>query len=677
MIMFIGSTILFSADGGSLPRSALPGVRSIDTIDHREMPRVDVEALLAEDAERESSGVPAPARFAKSLSVALTLDNSGTWETLDDGSRLWRVRISSPGALSLNVGLEKFDLPEGAAFWIHAPDGSKVQGPYTGNDRNAVGGLWTAVVLGDEMVAELWVPKGAGADLVIGSVNHGYRSFGERETAFAAKRGSCNINVVCPQGDPWRDQTRSVARITISGIWLCTGQLVNNTAQDLTPYLITAQHCIEQSNEAPSVVAYWNYQSPECNDLGGGNLSQNQSGSTFVASWELGDGSDFTLVELDDQPQPSFNVYYSGWDARDLIPDETTTIHHPSGDEKSISFDNDPPTITSYIDDSSPGNGNYLRIADWDEGTTEGGSSGACLFDTSTNRCIGTLSGGFAACGNNEPDWYGRMHRHWTGDGTPQGRLSDWLDPLAGDNLFLDGRNGSGAGSEETWLIPAVASLMGKSTSDWKSQIGVANPRAESRSVSVFYVAKDAAWPGELLTGPHAVGPNQSLYIDDPLLPLNPTSGLLYVTVDGPGTAAFVRTYNLVPDGSTFGQGQPGILLDSAKSETELILPLIHSAPGAFRTNVGFAQTSTGTFQVKVQIYAADGSLLAQKNFSQGAAWRQINDIFENMGIGDETVEGGWIRVTLVTGSPSFWTTYATVIDDTTDDSTYVLPVAP
>jgi hypothetical protein len=104
---------------------------------------------------------------------------------------------------------------------------------------------------------------------------------------------------------------------------------------------------------------------------------------------------------------------------------------------------------------------------------------------------------------------------------------------------------------------------------------------------------------------------------------------------------------------------------------------MVHSAPGSFRTNIGFAQTSSGTLQVKVQIYARNGSLLAEKNFSQSAAWRQVNDIFANMGIGNQNVEGGWIRVTLVGGSPSYWTTYATVIDASTDDPTYVLPVAP
>lgn len=683
MMLLIGSTTLFSAERDGLPRSALPGVQSVDMIERREMPKVDVNALLAEDLEREGSGKPVAPRFAKNIQVEYTLENSGTWETLDDGSRLWRLRVSSAGALSLNLGLGLFDLPEDAAFWVHAPDGSRIQGPYTAQNRNAIGGLWTAVVLGDEMVAELRLPKDAEARLMITSVNHGYRFFGEREAGPTAKRGSCNINVVCPQGDPWRDQIRSVARITVSceggsATCLCTGQLVNNTALDLTPYFLSAQHCIEQGTDAPTLVAYWNYQSPECDDISGGNLSQNQSGSTLVSSSVYDSGSDFSLVELDDEPLPSYNVYYLGWDARDQLPAAATTIHHPSGDEKSISFDYDPPIVTSLGGSTSPGDGNYLRVGAWDEATTEGGSSGGCLLDSSTKRCVGTLSGGFASCTQlDEPDWFGRLAAQWTGEGTPETRLSDWLDPIESGELFLDGKNGTGAGSPETWFIPAVASRMGKSTSDWKSQIAVVNPSAQSRSVSVFYVAQDAAWPGEQLTGPISVGPNQSLYVNDPLKSLNPTSGLMYVTIDGPGTSVFVRTYNLLPDGTTYGQGQPGIFLTAASSEIELILPLIHSAPGIYRTNIGFAQASAGTYQVKVEIYSAEGALLAQKNYSQATAWRQVNDIFTNMGIGGAEVEGGWIRVTLVEGSPSYWTTYATVIDDNTDDPTYVFPVAP
>ena len=398
-------------------------------VETRVMPMVDTVALEAEDLERESSGRPFAPRFAKNIQVAYTLDNSGTWENLSDGSRRWRLRLVSPGALSLNLGLDRFELPAGAEFWIFAPDGSGAQGPYTKSNKNAVGGLWTAVVIGEEMIVELRVPGSKNATIEISSVNHGYRFIGEREALIPTKRGACNVNVVCPEGDPWRDQIRSVAGISISGTYLCTAQLVNNTAEDLTPYMLTAQHCVEQSSDAPTVVAYWNFQSPTCSDAAGGSLSQNQSGSTFVSSSEYETGSDFTLLELDDQPQPSFNVYYSGWDARDQLPSATTVIHHPSGDEKSISFDDDPPTVTSLGGSASPGDGGYLRVADWDVGTTEAGSSGSCLFNSTSKRCVGTLSGGYAACGNDEPDWFGWVHAHWMGEGSSATRLSDWLDP--------------------------------------------------------------------------------------------------------------------------------------------------------------------------------------------------------------------------------------------------------
>jgi hypothetical protein len=688
-VFSIASTSVFAAGDGAIPRSSLPGVQPLATVEHHEMPWVDVEALRAEDARRESSGGAAAPRIGKILEVEYTLDNSGTWEVLEDGSRLWRLRISSYGALSMSLGMKRFDLPDGAKFWVHAPDGSGVQGPYTKRNRNKLGGLWTAVVLGDELMAELHLPEDSEGHLDIRFVKHGYRLFGENKVESNGKRGSCNINVVCPQGDPWRDQIRSVAIIEASddrNTYGCTANLVNNTAGDLTPYLLTAGHCVLNDDEAATLVAYWNFQSTSCDDRFGGNLSQNQSGASFVASWLDGDhdfiygGSDFALLELDQQPQPSFNVYYSGWDIRDRIPNATATIHHPSGpgaNQKSISIDYDPPIVTHRGGTTPTEDGEYLTVIDWDEGTTEYGSSGACLYDNATKRCVGNLSGGVAACGNDLDDWYGRLHAHWTGGGTPETRLSDWLDPLGIDVLFLDGKNGTGVGTQETWLLPAVASLPGVAPTDWKSQVGIVNPTSQPRIASVYFVASGEAWPGELLSGPHFLEPNESLYLDDPLLPENPTSGLIYVTVDGTGTAVFCRTFTPAEGGGTYGQGQPGILLSSASTETELVLPLIHSAPGVFRTNVGFAQTSTGTYRVRVEIYSADGELLAQKSYSQAAAWRQVNDIFRNMGIGGTEVEGGWIRVTLTEGSPAYWTTYATVVDDQTDDPTYILPVAP
>ena len=245
IMLFIGSTGVFAAEEGALPRSALPGVKSLSTVEHHEMPWFDVEALRAEDAERESSSRAVPYRVGESPPAKKRSD-SGTWEVLEDGSRLWRIRISSPGALSLSLTMEEFDLPDEAKFWVHASEGSGVQGPYTRNNRNAVGGLHTAVVLGDELVAELHLPERSEAKVAIQSVNHSYRGF----------------------GDPWRDQIRSVARIRTQDsqyIYGSTAQLLNNTAEDLTPYLLTAGHAFDPEI-AHTLVAYWNYESAECDD---------------------------------------------------------------------------------------------------------------------------------------------------------------------------------------------------------------------------------------------------------------------------------------------------------------------------------------------------------------------------------------------------------------------------
>ena len=673
-LVFITSELGAEARRG-LPPGLVQPVKTIGEIARIEMPTIDVAAYLAEDAERARSAKPAPLRFAARIGTAITPDGSGSWETLADGSSLWRLRIASPGASSLNLGLDRFELPVGAGLWLYDNNGTMVQGPYTRANRNAEGGLWTAVVLGDEIVVELHLPadEGARSDLRITSVNHGYREFGEAQATADAKQGTCNIDVICPEGDPWRDEIRSTARIIISGSYLCTGQLVNNTAEDNTPYFLTAQHCVETASQATSVVAFWNYESPTCGLLAGGSLSQSQSGATLVSLWEWQTGSDFALILLDETPDPLFNVYYSGWDVTGDIPSGSVGIHHPSGDEKAISFNDDPLTPEDYYGEGS----HQWRVGQWEQGTTEGGSSGSCIYDPISRLCVGTLTAGTASC--TDPagfDIYGRMDAHWTGDGTPSGRLSDWLDPLATGALTLEGRNPGGTSGSQTWLVPAAASTPGLGTSDWKTQIVVANPTGETHQARIFFVERGASWPGSLLTGPHTIAAGGSLAIDDPLAGLNPTSGLLYVMVDGEGMPVTTRTYNLAADGGTFGQGIPGVLLDSAVSAPKLILPMLLSDPDRFRTNLGVVQTSAGSIAFRVRLHAPDGTILATKGYGTAAAFTQINNLLNDMGIGTTVVEGGWISVQLIGGSPAYWTAYASIVDGSTDDPTYVLPVA-
>ena len=150
---------------------------------------------------------------------------------------------------------------------------------------------------------------------------------------------------------------------------------------------------------------------------------------------------------------------------------------------------------------------------------------------------------------------------------------------------------------------------------------------------------------------------------------------MLYVIVDDEGALVSSRTYNLVSNGETFGQGIPGVAVTAGQAAREFILPLVHSAPGAFRTNVGVVQTSAAGLTVQISAFAADGAFLASGNFTSPSGFRQINNIFRELDIDHLVVEGGWLVVRLAGPAPSFWTCYASVVDSRTNDPTYVVPV--
>ena len=57
---------------------------------------------------------------------------------------------------------------------------------------------------------------------------------------------------------------------------------------------------------------------------------------------------------------------------------------------------------------------------------------------------IGQLHGGYAACGNDSEDWYGRFYTSWTAGSSPSSRLSDHLDPDNTGNTICDTLPGVG-----------------------------------------------------------------------------------------------------------------------------------------------------------------------------------------------------------------------------------------
>jgi len=417
---------------GEQPLGLSGQVQSLSSVQQIVMSPVDKSALEAEDTVRQQQGL-AP-RFAVPIESDHTPWNAGTWESVKSGDQLWRLHVSSEGASSLNFGFARYQMPAGGKLFVYNPDGSSVRGPFTDADNEAHGELWTPVVLGSEAVIEVSVPASVASylKLRLTSVNHGYKEFWLPQ---ADKSGSCNVDVVCPEGDGWRDEIRSVAVISTGGGTFCSGFMVNNVEEDNTPYFMTADHCGITAGTAPSLVTYWNYETSVCDGTPDGTLDQYNTGSIFRAARSQ---SDFTIVEMDDAPDPAFNVHWAGWDNSDTDATSATAIHHPATDEKRISFEDDPTTTTAYLGTAVPGDGTHVRVEDWDVGTTEGGSSGSGLWNQD-HRIVGQLHGGYAACGNNSADWYGRFSVSWDTGGTSSTQLKDWLDPMDTGAVTLDG----------------------------------------------------------------------------------------------------------------------------------------------------------------------------------------------------------------------------------------------
>jgi hypothetical protein len=219
-------------------------------------------------------------------------------------------------------------------MFIYATDEGHVLGPFTEDDNKKHGQLWTPVIHSDDIVVEVTVPavELEQLELELTSINHGYRGFrrGDKDDKASGRSGSCNVNVACPEGDEWRDQIRSVAAYSFwnpNGSYQCTGVLVNNTAEDDTPYFLTAWHCFFSNpiQQAATMVIYWNYQASTCEGTDA-PTSQTQSGAVFRAAYTQ---SDFALVQLDDEPSMVFDVYYAGWDRSDTAPD--SAVGSPKG----------------------------------------------------------------------------------------------------------------------------------------------------------------------------------------------------------------------------------------------------------------------------------------------------------------------------------------------------------
>lgn len=385
------------------------------------LPAVDVATLMQEDAARAAQGLKGPFRFGFTHATDYTLQNSGSWFTMPNGDRIWRLQLHCPEALSINLQFSTYVIPEGARMFLYNEAGT-VRGSFTAQSNPGHTAFGTAPLEGDRITVEYIEPPAVAGQgsLTISQVIHGYCLFGKSNDRSFGDSGPCNVNTICPEGDNWRQEIRSVAHVILGG-GVCTGSLINNCANDSTPYFLTANHCTEGNTTNASWVFVFNWESPTCDSTEDAPMDHSITGCDKLFE---NPPSDASLLLLSSIPPPEYHPYYTGWDISGTAPDTVHCIHHPSGDIKKISSSNgpfDPQNI-----DVGNGPADCWHVPQWDSGTTEPGSSGSALWNQN-HRLIGQLYGGQASCSNNVNDFFGRF------DSTYQ-HIAQWLG-ACGDTL--------------------------------------------------------------------------------------------------------------------------------------------------------------------------------------------------------------------------------------------------
>lgn len=406
---------------------------------YMEMPSFDVAEELRIDSLNESD-LRSGFRFAYKFITNYTPDNSGVTFTLADGTRVWRLGIYSPGALSLNVLFTEYELPEGAQLFLYNEDQSQVLGSFNQLNNSELNLLPIAPVSGERLIIEYQEPSGAPfrGRLAVGEVNHAYRSLRMMEPGDDASSISYIPPLACFQdGLPNYEQWgRSVVLLIIDGSVGCTASLVNNTENDGKPYLLTASHCLNNQFKmknpdyekiAGRVVCFFNYDSPFCKPILRGTEEMSTASAKYRAVNELGD---MALLELLEIPPVYYRPYYAGWNVREAGESPYVCIQHPQYAVKRISVTKDALSLRSMTD---PNMIFYKEahwfVSGWNTGYTAAGSSGAPLFNAK-GEIIGALSGGESTYMKPNNDYFFRLLKCWDATADADRQLKYWLNPL-------------------------------------------------------------------------------------------------------------------------------------------------------------------------------------------------------------------------------------------------------
>ncbi|MFH1747716.1 MAG: fibronectin type III domain-containing protein [Planctomycetota bacterium] len=377
---------------------------------------IDHAAFLAEDqADWENLGTGALRTGLVRPLFHLGMSDPVVLHEIPGVGSLWIAGFQSQAAEGLRLRFTGVDLPQGAELWIYDPKyPDYADGPYTDQGTQGMGDIWSTIFVGDLVFVEYFVPEGAADQgyFVVEELLHMYRPLGPSAGEPAPREGDCHLDVMCyPEYHPLHNATVRLDYIGAGGYsYICSGTQLATEAHDETPYLLTANHCLDSGAYLDSLVITWAYQANDCDGYVPPFSSRPKSShAEFLATRDENYGDQTLLMILGVVPDVA---EWSEWDTAEVSNGtDIAGIHHPTGAYKRISFGGR--TTQTF------GNPTYFHGVVWQAagGTIEPGSSGSGLYRRSTKELVGVASSTATGTDCDNHPWgpcsYGKFDRFY------------------------------------------------------------------------------------------------------------------------------------------------------------------------------------------------------------------------------------------------------------------------
>lgn len=440
----------------------------------------DWAAYLASEAEMNTATRVGPYIGGLITASDFGFPQSGQFQVLPNGSKIWRGVMAIDGAPSMGLLFNQFNLPKGVKLFLTNENGKQIAGAFDAGNNDASGKFAIDVIQGAKVFVELNIdPNVADTDIKLHvdgvmvmhrGIEHlsafiDVQPYDQFDNQFNGSSSVCMINAICPTGIDYPNSRKATVQTILplpnNYVGLCSGTLINNTgntAANCKAYVLSASHCESSMTLSNSrfdqLMVRFNFERASCSNTAA-TSGVTLTGANLVArshliSENVNDiDGDFMLYQLRQAIPASLGAVLSGWNRGNSLPATLSSpkkyigFHHPNGDNKKVSASQEVHSLNFSNFSENPNSKRWTVFLT--EGYSATGSSGSGLFD-GDGYLIGDLSTGGeyqmpASCrlnaanqATNAGDFvnYQKLWHAWeyNTDGTADNRrLKPWLDP--------------------------------------------------------------------------------------------------------------------------------------------------------------------------------------------------------------------------------------------------------